>query len=70
MKDRRLREQLDKLNGRVPRGPRGSAQNEFRFGVWFYASQDRYTFEEALDHALLAVRQNHPGFAPTILQGT
>ncbi len=67
MKDRRLRERLDKLNARVPRGPRGSAQNEFRFGVWFFR---KYPFEEALDHALLMVRQNHPGFVPTILPGT
>ena len=70
MKNRRLREQLGKLNACVPRGSRGSAQNEFRFGVWFYASQERYTFEEALHHALLAVRQNHSGFIPTILPGT
>ena len=67
MKNGRLHEQLDKLNVRVPRGPRGSQQNQFRNAVWFFASQVRYTFDEALDHALLAVRQNHPSFVPTIL---
>jgi len=67
MENRRLDEQLDKLNARVPREPRGSVQTEFWHAVWFFASQVRYAFDEALDQALLAVRQDHPGFVPTIL---
>jgi hypothetical protein len=66
MKHRRQRELQEKLT-RIPRGPRGSAQNQFRNAVWFFASQLRYTFEEALDYALRIVRQSEPGFVPTIL---
>ena len=69
MKSRRLYELQTKLNAHIPRGLRGSAQNQFRFAAWFFGSQDCYTFDEALDQALVTVRQNHPGFVPTILLG-
>ncbi len=68
MKYRRQRELQEKI-ALIPRGPRGSAQNQFRNAVWFLASQLRYTFEEALDRALRLVRQREPSFVPTILPG-
>ena len=69
MKSRRLQELLDKLNARVPRGPRGSAQNQFRFAVWFHGSHEGGPFDDTLAQALLTVRQDDPGFNPTILPG-
>jgi hypothetical protein len=58
----RLRQEL---NERVPRGSRGSRQNEFRMAVWFY--RPRCTFEESVSRALEFVRRVDPGFAPQLL---
>lgn len=67
--NQRQRELQDKLDRRVPRGSRGSVQNQFRNAVCFYANHPQYTFEESLDLGILLVRKDHPGFVPTVLPG-
>lgn len=61
------RELGDWLDDHVPREQRGSAQNWFRMAVTFFASQSRYTLEEALDFALRKTREQYPDFTPKIL---
>ncbi len=63
----RRQEMLAKLNALIPRGLRGSTQNQFRNAVCFFASQPRYTFEESLEPALRSVRQREPAFVPRML---
>jgi hypothetical protein len=66
LKYKRQRELQLKLNGRIPRGLRGSDQNQFRQLVAFFANQPRYTFEEAVELALFEIRQRKPGFIPRV----
>jgi hypothetical protein len=66
MKSALQKELQHELNERVPRGPRGSRQNEFRFGVWFWRSQG-YSFDDSLAKAMEAVRRHEPAFTPRTL---
>lgn len=54
------------LNARIPRGLRGSRQNEFRFAFSFFRIQ-RYSFDTSLALALAMVRQREPNFEPAVL---
>lgn len=54
------------LNERIPRGQRDSAQRIFRF-LTAHLLMRGYTFEDSVAMAIPAVREQHPGFEPTIL---
>ena len=54
------------LDARIPRGLRGSRQNELRFGFYFYRSQG-HSFDTSLELALAQVRIRETDFAPRIL---
>lgn len=69
MKYQRQHELQAELDSRIPRGPRGSLQNQFRQAVWFFTSQPRFTFEEGLELALRSVRLHEPDFVPVIRSG-
>ena len=54
------------LDARIPRGLRGSKQNEFRFGVYFYLIQ-RHSFNASVTLARAMVRKMEPNFEPRVL---
>jgi len=58
-----VRKELDE---RIPRGPRGSTQNELRmhFNAWRLHG---LTFEESVVRAVEVVRLRDPAFVPTVL---
>jgi len=55
----------NELDERLPRGPRGSAQNELR--MHFNAWRLGLTFEESLVRAAAVVRRRNPAFVSTVL---
>jgi len=54
------------MDARLPRGPRGSAQNELRmrFNAWRLHG---LTFEESVARAAERVRERDSAFVPTVL---
>lgn len=60
---KRLRSEL---NARIPRGLRGSRQNQFRYCFWFFRSQGN-CFDASIEQALSYMRATDPGFAPKIV---
>jgi hypothetical protein len=54
------------LDARIPRGPRGSLQNELRFRLYFFRSQG-LSFDASLAMAVSGVREREPDFAPRVL---
>jgi hypothetical protein len=54
------------LRSRIPRGPRGSAQNIFRQNVSVHLLMN-LSFEASTMKALASVRVHEPGFVPVIL---
>jgi hypothetical protein len=62
----RQRELRRQLNERIPRGPRGSSQNELRLGVWFWQVQG-HSFEDSFAKALAWIRKSDPTFEPRLL---
>src|SRR5712691_6023216 len=54
------------LDARIPRGLRGSKQNEFRFGVYFFLIQ-RHSFDASVTLARTLVRKTEPNFEPKVL---
>ncbi len=56
------------MDDRIPRGPRGSAQNELRmrFNAWRLQG---LTFEESVMRAAEVVQRRDPAFVPTVLPG-
>ncbi len=54
------------LDARIPRGLRGSKQNEFRFGVYFFLIQRR-SFDASVNLACAMVRKTEPNFEPRVL---
>ena len=54
------------LDARIPRGLRGSKQNEFRFGVYFFLIQ-RQSFDASIALARAMVRETEPNFEPRVL---
>ncbi len=56
----------NELDERIPRGPRGSAQNELRmhFNAWRLHG---LTFEESVVRAAEVVRLRNPAFVPMVL---
>lgn len=51
---------------RIPRGPRGSAQNIFRSIMWMLRAQPG-TFEERVAIAISEIRKSEPSFVPRVL---
>ena len=61
-----LQKQIQReMNTRLPRGARGSLQNQFRQVFYFYRSQGR-PFEVALANAVNNVRQREPNFEAVV----
>jgi hypothetical protein len=61
-----LQKQIQReLDTRIPRGPRGSLQNQFRFVFCFFRSQ-RVSFEESIAKAVASIREREPDFAPKV----
>ncbi len=54
------------LHDRIPRGLRGSSQNQFRSWFYFYRSQG-LAFNTCLTKAVLGVRDGDPNFVPRVL---
>ena len=54
------------LNERIPRGPRGGRQNQFRFGFAFYRQQG-FSFDVSASKALECARTQDPTFEPRIM---
>jgi len=55
------------MDTRIPRGPRGSLQNELRSRFYFFRSQ-RIPFEVSLTKAVGGIKEHHPDFEPKILR--
>ena len=51
------------LDTRFPRGPRGSSQNQFRQGFYFFRVQRR-SLEESVNLAITGVRRHDATFVP------
>ena len=66
MKNERQHTVRKEMDARLPRGPRGSAQNELRmrFNAWRLHG---LTFEESVARAAERVRERDSGFVPTVL---
>ena len=66
MKNERQHTVRKELDERLPRGPRGSAQNELRmrFNAW---RPHGLTFEESVARAAERVRERDSAFVPTVL---
>jgi len=66
MKNERQHVVRNEMDERIPRGPRGSAQNELRmhFNAWRLHG---LTFEESVVRAVEVVRLRDPAFVPTVL---
>lgn len=62
----RQKELQRELNARIPRGPRGSRQNELRARFWFWRVQGR-SFDDSLAQAVEGVRETYPDFQPRLL---
>jgi hypothetical protein len=58
------KQRLDELK-RIPRGSRGSAQNQFRSAMWSYRGHSE-SFEERVSLALSVIRKFEPSFTPDI----
>ncbi len=58
-----IRRELDE---RIPRGARGSLQNELRFGFYFFRSQG-LSFDTSLTAAVGRIREREPSFTPMVL---
>ncbi len=54
------------LDARIPRGLRGSKQNEFRFGFSFFRTQG-HSFVTSVTLARAKVRETEPSFEPRVL---
>jgi hypothetical protein len=65
MKYKTQREVQSELDARLPRGPRGDPQNEFRCGFYFFRSQG-YSFDASVERATSSMREHHPEFLPTV----
>ncbi len=67
MSAKALQERLrQELNERIPRGPRGSPQNELRARWWQLRMHGR-SFDEAVSEAVAEIRKRDKGFEPRIL---
>jgi hypothetical protein len=66
MKNERQHFVRNEMDERIPRGPRGSAQNELRmhFNAWRLHG---LTFEESVVRATEVVRRRNPAFVPMVL---
>ena len=66
MKNERQHFVRNEMAERIPRGPRGSAQNELRmhFNAWRLHG---LTFEESVVRAAEVVRLRNPAFVPMVL---
>ena len=66
MKNERQHFVRNEIDERIPRGPRGGAQNELRmhFNAWRLHG---FTFEESIVRAIEVVRLRNPAFVPMVL---
>jgi hypothetical protein len=60
------REILHELKTRIPRGPAGSVQTQFRHQFYFYRARG-LPFELSVLVAAARIREHEPDFVPTIL---
>jgi hypothetical protein len=69
MTHRLQRELQRELNERLPRGSRGSLQNELRMRFWIWRLTG-HSFDDSVAKAVDGIRQSTPGFEPLLLPVT
>ncbi len=66
MANRNQKELQRELNERIPRGSRGSLQNEMRLRWWFWRAQGR-SFDDSVAKAVDGIKKSDPTFEPKLL---